>query len=293
MADFDKYLDLETCDCMSRIEDYLSTKLTRVPSDVYDVPKRCLFPVRVRNKKTSKLESVPCGRCLVCLSKQANDWYIRFQIEQRECKDSFFVTLTQNESSYEPLSVDLMQRYFKRIRSMGFKFKYVCLGEYGPRTARAHYHILFFLDSGDSVAFLDAVDAQWRSRGFVTVERPTRNHMYYIAKYNSKLFLKNVTFRLTSRRPAIGLRFSSNSPSAQLMDKYILEGERTFVNSDDGLTYAIPRFYRKKADDCLYSFKDKPESLEMFQHPNTIVSEYERYYAEYARAYNSFCQRKL
>ena len=287
------YIDFESALAMQKIEDYISPYLKPVDPAVYDIPKTCLSRVRLRNVKTGKVEDVPCGCCLVCLAKQANDWYIRFQIEQKYCLDSFFVTLTQEDAVYEPLCVDTIQRYFKRVRSMGFRFKYVCLGEYGPKTCRAHYHILFFLDAGSTPDFLSALSAQWQQRGIVDVKRPTKNHLFYVAKYNSKLFLKYVTIKLSSRRPAIGLRYDPDSPAARLMDSYIVEGNMVFNNPEDGLTYAIPRYFRKKADDGLYSFHDKPDSLNQFIKPLTIESQYDRYYCELARAYNSFCQRKL
>ncbi len=292
--DFDNdYIDFETALSMQKTEEHISRYLKPVSPDAYTIPKTCLSRVRIRNAKTGKFEDVPCGRCLVCLSKQANDWYIRFQVEQQFCSDSFFVTLTQEDAVYEPLSVDTIQRYFKRVRSMGFRFKYVCLGEYGPKTCRAHYHILFFLDAGSVSDFISALSAQWQQRGFVDVQRPTKNHLFYIAKYSSKLFLNYVTVKLFSRRPAIGLRYAPDSPSARLMDSYIIEGNMTFCNPEDGLTYSIPRYFRKKADDGLYAFSDKPDSVQQFVQPLKIDSQYDRYYCELARAYNSFCQRKL
>lgn len=298
MSFLDEYIDFESALRLKEIEDEISPNLHRVDPLVNDLPKRCLYPVPIHPVNAKGFKDyirVPCGKCLVCLAKQANQWYIRFQIEQSQSKDSFFVTLTQSDDKYEPLSVDVMQRYFKRVRSMGFKFSYCCLGEYGPRTARAHYHVLFFLKDGDYVEFLHAVKAQWETRGFVTVERPTKNHLFYVAKYNSKLFLKNVTFKLTSRRPAIGLSYSPDSSAARFMDSYLLSGDMTFFNSEDGLTYAIPRYYRKKADELFHAFDspdDKPVQYDKLTFM-PIQSEYERYYYELARGFNSFCQRKL
>ena len=43
-----------------------------------------------------------------------------------------------------------LQRFFKRLRKAGFKFKYVASGEYGEISRRPHFHIaLFGVDFGD------------------------------------------------------------------------------------------------------------------------------------------------
>ena len=39
---------------------------------------------------------------------------------------------------------DDLQRFFKRLRKAGFKFKYVASGEYGDISRRPHFHIALF-----------------------------------------------------------------------------------------------------------------------------------------------------
>lgn len=39
---------------------------------------------------------------------------------------------------------DDLQRFFKRLRKGGFKFRYVASGEYGEQTRRPHFHIALF-----------------------------------------------------------------------------------------------------------------------------------------------------
>jgi len=39
---------------------------------------------------------------------------------------------------------DDLQRFFKRLRKAGFKFRYVASGEYGEKTRRPHFHIALF-----------------------------------------------------------------------------------------------------------------------------------------------------
>ena len=50
---------------------------------------------------------------------------------------------------------DELQRFFKRLRKGGYKFRYVASGEYGEKTRRPHFHIaLFGMDfNSDRVLF--------------------------------------------------------------------------------------------------------------------------------------------
>jgi len=57
------------------------------------------------------------------------------------------LNLTYNDDhlpEHGQLWKDDLQRFFKRLRKAGFKFRYVASGEYGEKTRRPHFHIALF-----------------------------------------------------------------------------------------------------------------------------------------------------
>jgi len=75
---------------------------------------------------------------------------------------SCMLNLTYNDDwlpEHGQLFKEDLQRFFKRLRKAGFKFRYVASGEYGDQTKRPHFHIaLFGVDfSADRSSFGRAV----------------------------------------------------------------------------------------------------------------------------------------
>jgi len=97
-------------------------------------------------------QTVPCGKCADCIAMHREDWYKRIYIEADNSLFSLFVTLTYDEehlpwADLPVLNYPDLQKYFKRLRKAGLKFKYFAVGEYGERSARPHYHLLMFFQS--------------------------------------------------------------------------------------------------------------------------------------------------
>lgn len=91
---------------------------------------------------------MPCGQCHFCRLKHAREWAMRCMHEKRMHNLSEFVTLTYDDD-HLPKFNTLVRRdpqlFLKRVRKkygQGIRF-YGC-GEYGERTLRPHYHLLFF-----------------------------------------------------------------------------------------------------------------------------------------------------
>ena len=62
-------------------------------------------------------------------------------------KVSCMLNLTYNDDwlpEHGQLLKDDLQRFFKRLRKAGFKFRYVASGEYGDISRRPHFHIALF-----------------------------------------------------------------------------------------------------------------------------------------------------
>lgn len=93
--------------------------------------------------------SLPCGQCIGCRLARSLQWGIRCMHEKQMHDMSSFVTLTYDDD-FLPEGGTLVksdvQKFLKRLRERlkvkGIRY-YMC-GEYGERTNRPHYHILFF-----------------------------------------------------------------------------------------------------------------------------------------------------
>lgn len=93
--------------------------------------------------------TVPCGKCLACLSQKSREWTMRLSHEwyYYNQRNSIFLTLTY-DNNHIPDNYSLNRRdvqlYLKRLRKAGLKFKYLCAGEYGFKYGRPHYHLIIF-----------------------------------------------------------------------------------------------------------------------------------------------------
>lgn len=93
--------------------------------------------------------NVPCGQCIGCRIDKMTDWSIRITHEAQFHKHNAFLTLTYNDESLprggslSKKDVNLfLKRYRKSIEPQ--KIRYYLCGEYGPKTKRAHYHMIIF-----------------------------------------------------------------------------------------------------------------------------------------------------
>ena len=148
----------------------------------------------------------PCGKCIGCFARRAQEWGIRAQHEAFMNECNCFVTLT-----YDPhhlpadraLDEEHMRNFIKRLRKKiaPVKIKYLYCGEYGPRTGRPHYHICIF--------GYDFADKQLRghsAKGFPFYRSPELKKLWkmgrhtiqdftyetatYVAKYTHKFNIK-------------------------------------------------------------------------------------------------------
>ena len=88
---------------------------------------RCPFPIYVKKIQLY----VPCGKCGACLKRAISDWSLRLKQEMKVSTAAYFTTLTYETSPTMELCKLDLQKYFKRLRKLGFKFSYFALGDYG------------------------------------------------------------------------------------------------------------------------------------------------------------------
>lgn len=174
-----------------------------------------------------------CGVCPSCKLQKARQWSHRCVAESMSHESNYFITLTYDDlclpaGGYAPsLRKSDLQKFWKRLRSEGFVFRYFACGEYGSHTLRPHYHAIVFgleLPDEDLIPYKVTEDGElfnsqtleriW-SHGFVVVGKVTEKSCNYVARYTVKKsssdmqkfydeFEVEPEFITMSRRPGIG-----------------------------------------------------------------------------------------
>ena len=179
------------------------------------------------------------------------------------------LNLTYNDAwlpEHGQLFKDDLQRFFKRLRKAGFKFRYVASGEYGDETRRPHFHIaLFGVDfSDDRCVFGRAVggDRTYTS-DVVTRVWPKGNHLIgtlnfesaaYIARYILKkikglqqpepLYKDDLTGELVLPNPEFML-MSKGIGRSWFSDYFMTDVfPHASVITAQGSRAPVPRFYK-------------------------------------------------
>lgn len=229
---------------------------------------------------------VPCGQCVGCRKKQAQDWCTRMYFESLDHEKNSFITLTYADE-YVPLSqyvdkegeiqtsLSLRSKEFsdfmKRLRYyLGeTKIRFYGCGEYGGTTHRPHYHAIIFGEdfrfdriykgqSKSGFAMYDSPTLQkaWKY-GYSTVMDMTAETCMYTAKYVNKKALGlgkdyykyfNVEnqFSRMSLKPGIGKNYYDNHKDE------IYERQEMFISAADrGYKVKPPKYY-----DDLYDMEE-------------------------------------
>jgi len=91
---------------------------------------------------------IPCGQCILCRIKRAQEWAMRITHEAQNHEYNSFITLTYDEEHLpEDNSLNYrgdMQPFWKRLRKEIGELRYFAVGEYGDATQRPHYHACVF-----------------------------------------------------------------------------------------------------------------------------------------------------
>lgn len=155
-----------------------------------------------RTSHSGEAVELPCGQCIGCRIKRANDWAIRLMHEKQMHEDSIFLTLTYSPEHYpENGSLDKkhFQDFMKRYRKAVYpkKLRFLHCGEYGETTERPHYHALIFghrptdlvpykKNHNGNLLYTSAyLEALW-GLGFVTVGEVSYQSANYVARYIMK-----------------------------------------------------------------------------------------------------------
>lgn len=213
---------------------------------------------------------IPCNSCVGCKLDYSKQWADRCELEMREHKNNYFITLTYDEkhlpkniNGLNTLSKRDVQLFIKLLRRhYNKKLSYFLCGEYGPNTLRPHYHaIIFGLDLED-LEFYTKSDTGYEiynskfltdlwNKGYVTVQKANYETAAYTARYVTKKVDNNYSsqleelkleneFLLMSKRPGIGKKYFEKNK----LD--IVENGKIIVRSNGkGNAINIPRYYKK------------------------------------------------
>lgn len=232
----------------------------------------CLFPRQIKVHRgfgDNILVPAPCGICPECLSKQRKEWFIRNKIELENSINGFFVTLTYNEENLPRSKMNNqpcfckedIQKFFKRFRknlnSVGIK--YFLASEYGGQFGRPHYHALIYNIPYEKVVTLPDLLAKSWSKGFTSVAPINDRRISYVTKYMLQKCQRRkdfsdecfAPFYLSSRRPAIGASYLSDSNRA-----FHLSNRVNTINIA-GKIFGLPTYYKRKIFEDYPDIKDE------------------------------------
>lgn len=191
----------------------------------------------------------PCRKCDKCRRFRQLRWRERALAELSAVSRSWLITLTFNpvhlagvlaEAALLPEGMDRdvrieraayahVDRYFKRLRKAGHKFRYLAVYEYGEENGRLHYHILFHETA--MPVFKRQLQEQWISFSNCSLIRSKAGGASYVTKY----LLKSL------RRPRASGYYGRTTPLPVPMEMGTISPEMTYPNSEAGMTDACDK----------------------------------------------------
>lgn len=229
---------------------------------------------------------LPCGHCIGCLLRRAQQWAIRCVHESKTHEKSCFITLTYSDKNLpenRSISPYDFQCFVKRLRKAlkDQKIRYFHCGEYGKKLSRPHYHaIIFGYDFPDRMLYRESPFRWYRSKeleklwtkGFSTVADLTESSAAYVARYTLKKVYgdeaanhykgRHAEYITMSRRPGIGREWYNRFKS----DIY---PAGVYVNN--GVKIAPPKYYDKLYEAEEPEIMKRIKSNRQAQQKNNIV----------------------
>jgi len=160
----------------------------------------CEQPVRIGNPKGDVPQFVACRtKCKKCKDTRHTDLAGRAFAESLCSDHTVALTLTYGSDAgakSQYLCYPDVQRMLYRLRSDGFKVRYLVAGEYGTKRGRAHWHcVLYFEGVCPEFPPEETQQVHWKywakeggkePLGFVFVQKPDYHGVRYVVKYATK-----------------------------------------------------------------------------------------------------------
>lgn len=212
----------------------------------------CVSPVTL--KRDGEIVTVPCGKCIECLSRRRKEWSIRLMEEYKVAPSAHFITLTYDDKNLPEgdllpsLCKRDMQLFIKRLRKVAkFRIRYYAVGEYGDKTQRPHYHAIIFGIHYDLNEVYSLVEDAW-NLGLIHIGTVSEASVGYVTKYLISNFkdigAREPPFSIMSRRPGLGSDYL-----IRMRGYYEGKVDRNYYPRPEGKKDSLPRYYR----DRLYS----------------------------------------
>lgn len=239
---------------------------------------------------------VSCRKCDECIKARKRHWIGRINAEAETTEHIHFVTFTyaggyENKDAYS-LNYKHVQDMFKRMRRKGMRFSYVCVGEYGGKRDRAHFHALMFWKTPPPDVPLDRrIDWDEWPHGYSQFELPRSKQACasYIMDYLDKTNLLENELKY-SKRPALGtdylLQYAREHAKAGIglfaqSDRFTIPGN---VSAKTGKQFYYPvgrktAIYQKMLDEYTYAWaaarpkQRMPMNDDLKEHLETICQD--------------------
>lgn len=227
-------------------------------------------PLVFSDKGGSPIE-IACGQCMGCRVDRAQDWALRLEHEAKMHEHSCFLTLTYEDNPVT-LIYSHIQLFLRSMRRAGYKLRFYCVGEYGEKNWRPHWHLIlygydFHADRKCRVRephkLYDSVElSKYWARGFATIGEVTPETIAYVSRYA----LKKITgqkaeehytrvdpttgeihyltpeFSRMSLKPGLGSTFYEQYKKDMHVDDA--------VTRRGGIKLRIPKYYMRKYGDA-------------------------------------------
>lgn len=197
---------------------------------------------------------VPCGKCGFCLESKRSQWMFRIHWEMfHQLNPGWFLTFTYSEKYVKrtadgrlSLRFKDIQKFLKRLRKAKYYAKYICVGEYGGKTKRPHYHVLLWTDCKP-----EALEKFWTTKkgallGRIHIGRITMQSALYALKYiiQPKQKMENGLEETRAQfSHGLGLAYLGIG----VYDYHTFDYESpVFTSMVDGLVVALPRYFQNK-----------------------------------------------
>lgn len=230
---------------------------------------RCLYPMRIKvdhkdafGRIRKALYTVPCGKCLPCLRRYANEWAFRAMCEAETSVSTHFFTLTYDEDRLplirgEPsLHFEHWDKFFHNVRHYLPPLRMFGCGEYGDRFGRPHYHFIgYFSEAIQPEEANEIIQNKWQHGHTHADPYVGAPQCKYVAKYLLKKKLldygdcESAQARM-SRRPGLAYDWCLQNQKTLLR---IRDSKQLVIHDHQGTPYPIPRFIKK----FCYSEEDK------------------------------------
>lgn len=214
--------------------------------------------------------TLPCNKCAACKIRQRKDLSTRLSHEASVYENKCYITLTYNDdnlpltaNSYPTLVVSHVQLFVKRLRryleyhKLSGKIRYFCVGEYGGKTGRPHYHLLIFgwrpadlsvhAVKGNITYFRSpTIEKLWKY-GYSLVEDVSAYACRYCARYVTKKFVTDRQLNPWQLDEFILRSCKTGGTGAPWFDKFGRAacelGYCTYRLKDTIVRAGVPRYY--------------------------------------------------